>query len=303
MSAGYVKPAEAERILGVDRRTLKKWASAGHIKFLQPGGKGQRLYDVSSVGVTAPATAPTNGPVKAIYARVSTRKQLPDLKVQIDDLKAKYPDHVVFSDCASGLNFKRKGLLSLLQLAFERRLQVVRIAYRDRLCRFAYDLIEHILKSHGAEICVESDDQHSPEQELAEDVVAIITVFGARLYGARSGRSRKQAAAAGAAAAAAAAAAASAGGSSGGSSGGGGAEAEGTFQTGSGLGWAAADLQGVDAPDREAGGGVEAVLRGGEDSLQLCTQPRKKRKQTQRDSASNGLAPAASAGMGKQPSN
>jgi len=51
MSAGYVKPAEAERILGVDRRTLKTWASAGHIKFLQPGGKGQRLYDVSSVGV------------------------------------------------------------------------------------------------------------------------------------------------------------------------------------------------------------------------------------------------------------
>ena len=193
----YVSAGQAEKALGVERRTLIRWAEAGQIKFLRPGGTGHWRFDVSSVGQTDPtATVPSTGPVKAIYARVSTRKQLPDLQDQIEALKAKYPDHVVFSDCASGLNFKRKGLLSLLQLALERRLQVVRVAYRDRICRFAYDLIEHILTQHGAKIEVENNDQHAPEQELAEDVVSIITVFGARLYGSRSGRARKASAAA-----------------------------------------------------------------------------------------------------------
>ena len=67
--------------------------------------------------------------IEAIYARVSTRKQLDDLQSQIRTLTAKYPDHTVFSDCASGLDFKRKGLLSLLQLTFEGRLRLVRIAH------------------------------------------------------------------------------------------------------------------------------------------------------------------------------
>ena len=66
----------------------------------------------------------------------------------------------------------------------------MRVAYRDRLCRFAYDLIEHIFKHHGTKITVESDDASSPEGELAEDVLSIITVFSARMYGRRSGISR-----------------------------------------------------------------------------------------------------------------
>jgi len=91
------------------------------------------------------------------------KKQLLNLQNQIDALKAKYPDHVVFIDCASGLNFKRKGLLLLLQLAFDRRLQVVRVAYRDRICCCAYDLIERIRTKHGGKIEVGNNDQHPPE--------------------------------------------------------------------------------------------------------------------------------------------
>ena len=135
----------------------------------------------------------SNNCIEAIYARVSTRKQLDDLQSQIRTLTTKYPDHVVFSDCASGLNFKRKGLLSLLQLSFEGRLRLVRIAHRDRLCRFAFDLLEYVFLKHGAKIYVEASDlPSSAESELAEDVLAVITVFGARLHGARSaGRRRK----------------------------------------------------------------------------------------------------------------
>ena len=142
---------------------------------------------------SGPPSSTSNNFIEAIYARVSTRKQLDDLQSQIRTLTTKYPDHVIFRDCASGLNFKRKGLLSLLQLAFEGRLRLVRIAHRDHLCRFAFDLLEYVFLKHGTKIHVEASDlPSSAESELAEDVLAVITVFGARLHGARSsGRRRK----------------------------------------------------------------------------------------------------------------
>lgn len=193
--AHYVKAAEAEKLWGVERRTLFRLARSGQIPYLRPGGKGHWLFDSSVLSSTKAAVSESEVSIKAIYARVSTRKQLPNLKTQIQELEEKYPDHVVFSDCASGLNFKRKGLQSLLQLAFERRLQVVRVAHRDRFCRFAYDLIEHILQIHGAKIVVEADDMQTPtaERELADDIISIITVFGARLHASRSGAARKKA--------------------------------------------------------------------------------------------------------------
>jgi predicted site-specific integrase-resolvase len=130
------------------------------------------------------------GRVDAIYARVSTRKQLDDLERQLAALRAAHTGAKEFSDCASGLNFKRKGLKAILQLAFEGRLRYVYVAHKDRLCRFAYDLIEHVLDKHGAKIVVDAQDQHSAsvEQDLADDVLAVVTVFGARLHGRRSGQ-------------------------------------------------------------------------------------------------------------------
>ena len=130
--------------------------------------------------------------VDVIYGRVSTRKQLGHLTTQISNLQAKHPGCRVFKDCASGLNFKRKGLQALLQLAAQGRVRHVHVAYKDRLCRFAYDLVEFVLKQHDTKIIVDADDDQSPEQDLADDVLSIITVFGARLYGKRSGGRRRQ---------------------------------------------------------------------------------------------------------------
>jgi hypothetical protein len=42
---------------------------------------------------------------KIIYARVSSPAQRGDLQRQSDDLRAKYPTHVLITDIASGINF------------------------------------------------------------------------------------------------------------------------------------------------------------------------------------------------------
>ena len=204
MSSYYVKATEAERILGVERRTLFRWAKAGHIPYIQKNGKHHHWYfdrnallglarssTCSSGEQTTKACLVDEERIDVIYARVSTRKQIGHLEGQIESLQAKYPSCIVFRDCASGLNFKRKGLLSLLQLVLARRVRVVHVTYRDRLCRFAYDLIEYLFLKHDTTICVEAHDSNAPEHELAEDVIAIITVFGARMYGRRS-RSKRQ---------------------------------------------------------------------------------------------------------------
>lgn len=292
----YVKPGVAEKQLGVDRRTLQKWARTGAIRSVQPGGVGrERLYDVGSVGIGAAsgatvavnATAPALGGaadatrasadsdlVDAVYARVSTRKQLDDLGTQLCDLQRRHPGARVFSDVGSGLNFKRKGLLSLLELAFEGRLRSVHVAHKDRLCRFAFDLLEHVLRRHGAQIVVDAHDGDaaaaSPELELAEDVLAVVTVFGARLYGKRSAgnrRKRKRDGAVDGAGAAEAGAEDDQGASSThGADGAGadGAEAQGDARPApAGLGWAAADLQGAHGLDSDAEADAEGLLRGG----------------------------------------
>ena len=82
---------------------------------------------------------------------------------------------------------------NLLRLAFERRLGRIHVAHKDRLCRFGFDLVEYVLNQHGATIVVDANSSPvSDEQELAEDVLSIVTVFGARLHGKRSGQGRKR---------------------------------------------------------------------------------------------------------------
>ena len=195
-----IKAAEAERLLGVERRTLFRWARSGRLPYVRQGPHGHWRFERSAVlalCVGASASQEEAAPdqrVDVIYARVSTRKQLPHLETQVADLRAKYPDCIVFRDCASGLNFKRKGLEALLQLVLARRVRVVHLAYRDRLCRFAYDLLERLFAQHDTALVVEAHGDAAPESDLADDILAIITVFGARLYGRRSrgARGRKE---------------------------------------------------------------------------------------------------------------
>lgn len=197
MPPQYARSGAVCRTLGIDKRTLRKWGEEGGIAYIEL--RGQRHYDLASIathGTTGSQAVFDEMPerIDVVYGRVSTRKQRDNLQRQLDQLTAKYPHATILSDCASGLNFfNRKGLKKVLQLAFKRRLRTLHIAYKDRLCRFGYDLIEYVLNEHGANIVVEERDEEaaSPERELADDLVSIVSSLGARLHGKRSGGNRK----------------------------------------------------------------------------------------------------------------
>jgi predicted site-specific integrase-resolvase len=195
----FVNATEASRLLGVERRTLFRWSKAGRLPYVREGDKGHWHFHLETIRnlsirnekapdavcAAKPQEEKADKRIEVIYARVSTRKQLGYLDTQIKNLQATYPSAIVYRDCASGLNFKRKGLQSLLQQVLAGRIRVVHVAYRDRLCRFAYDLIESVFKYHGTEITVAAHYSLSPE--LADDVLSISTVSGARVHARRSG--------------------------------------------------------------------------------------------------------------------
>ena len=57
------------------------------------------------------------------------------------------------------------------------------IAHKDRLCRFGFDYFLFLAKENGCEIIVVNQESLSPQQEMVEDLMAIIHTFSCRLYG------------------------------------------------------------------------------------------------------------------------
>lgn len=182
MDGKYVCGAEIKKILGVADSTLREWADTGKIKsFRTPGG--QRRYEITDL-FTGPSaiTKPKSG---IVYARVSSGKQRDDLDRQVAFLRIKYPDHIVITDIASGINWKRKGLKTILELANKGDIYEVVVAARDRLCRFAFELIEHVLSIHNVRITVLDAAEMSPERELQDDLLSIVQIFCCRRNGKR----------------------------------------------------------------------------------------------------------------------
>ena len=178
----YYSSKETCKRLDICRKTLQNWANDGKIKYIRTEGDW-RKYDLDGY-LDENNLLPK---IKVCYCRVSSYDQKEDLVRQVSYLTDKYPEHEIIKDIGSGINFKRKGLLKLIDLAMLNKLEDVVITYKDRLCRIGYDLIEHIIKTYSnAKIIIENIESKSSAQEITEDLIEIITVYSSRLYGSRS---------------------------------------------------------------------------------------------------------------------
>jgi putative resolvase len=188
----YLNPKDAAKLFNVTTRTLFTWEASGKIKCIRTNG-GHRRYVLSSFPCTKEITSSEKQTRRKIcYCRVSTRSQLSDLERQITFFKQEYPGYEIIKDIGSGLNFKRKGLQTVLDSAEKGNLEEVVVTHKDRLCRFGFELIERIVTKHNGKILVLDQEKTSPEEELVKDLISIITVFSSRLYGLRSNSIKKQ---------------------------------------------------------------------------------------------------------------
>jgi putative resolvase len=130
------------------------------------------------------------------YARVSSHDQKPDLIRQQEMLAlfcaANGWEYELISDLGSGMNYNKRGLRKLLQGIIQRDISRVVLTHKDRLLRFGAELVFSLCELNNVEVVlVNKGGEPSFEEELAQDVLEIITVFSARLYGSRSRKNKK----------------------------------------------------------------------------------------------------------------
>ena len=186
-----VKIGEAATMLGVSIKTLRAWEASGELIPTRKSRAGTRYYSTGTLLGFSNEFAPTVG-----YARVSSHDQKADLERQHSALEsycaAKGWQTYIIKDLGSGMNYHKKGLQELLELILKRKMKRLVITHKDRLLRFGTELVFTLCELQGIEIVIiHQGEQPSFEEELAQDVLEIITVFSARLYGSRAKKHRK----------------------------------------------------------------------------------------------------------------
>ena len=134
----------------------------------------------------------------AVYARVSSheQKQKGDLQRQIQQASnfcrlQSEQELKIYQDVGSGLNVKRKGLLRLCQSIERGDIKRLVITYPDRLTRFGFQYLERYFGSFNTTIqVIHQKANQTLEEELVQDLIAIVTSFSGRIHGLRSAKAR-----------------------------------------------------------------------------------------------------------------
>jgi putative resolvase len=191
-------PKNFSKLVGVSVFTLQRWDRNGTLAAHRTP-TNRRYYTHDQYLQYRGLISNEQGKTIA-YARVSSPSQKKDLLMQKDALRAYCVEHKIkvdqwIEDIGSALNYKRKGFNQIIEEIELGHVKRVVIGYEDRFVRFGYDWFEAFCERHGTEIVVTNGEAFSPEQELVKDLLAIVTVFSARLHGLRSHKNAIRAAA------------------------------------------------------------------------------------------------------------
>lgn len=192
----FVGGKEASKILGVHQRTLYQWDKKGEIETIRTTGN-KRLYNVkkylsSKIKISNECTNLDEldnkmEKLNICYVRVSSQGQKDDLERQKLLMKTKYPNYIIIEDIGSGLNLSKRGINKIIHLGITGKINELVVAYKDRLTRYGFELIEEIIKkySNGKIIILNKSEEISQEEELVKDIMAIMNVYVAKLNGLR----------------------------------------------------------------------------------------------------------------------
>lgn len=183
----FVKRGEACKKLGINWQTLYKLGDNKEIDSVKIGG--HTVYNVDKY--LREKMVLHKERVRVCYCRVSSAKQKEDLDRQVKYMQDKFPAHTIIKDIGSGINYERKGLQEILSKAINGELEELVIAYKDRLTRFGYEMIEWIIKkySNGRIIIINKSEESTPTEELTKDILSIMNVYVAKVNGLRKYKS------------------------------------------------------------------------------------------------------------------
>jgi putative resolvase len=188
-----LRVSKAAHELGLHPFTVRKWIKQGKIHAVWVGQEARvpRSEIERLVGKS-------DGRLLVLYGRVSGQGQIHDLDTQLARLQAwskaeragKTP--LILSDIGSGLKASRKQMNRLLKLVIEDQVAEIAVTYADRLTRFGQEYLQVLFDSFGVTFTVlELGEDKTPEQELTDDLLALIASFSGRLYGMRSHKQKE----------------------------------------------------------------------------------------------------------------
>ena len=172
---------QAANQLGVSVSTLRRWDETG-VLVAQRTPKGHRRYDLSKINPNLTRNKVEQQRKTIAYARVSSHEQKSDLQRQIEMLELYCSSQgwsfKVISDLGSGRNYHKKGLKRLLDDILDNKIDRLVLTHKDRLLRFGAELVFALCEARQVEVVIINQGENlSFEEELAQDVLEIITVF------------------------------------------------------------------------------------------------------------------------------
>ena len=196
MSRKLVPIHEAAEALGVSAQTLRRWEREGRLLPDERTAGGRRRYDLARLKPEKFRSQAEAVRKTVAYARVSSHDHKDDLERQKQVLELYCARQgwtfEVIADLGSGMNYHKKGLKKLLEAIIEGQVGRLVITHKDRLLRFGAELVFAICEAKNVEVVILNQGEDTTfEEDLAKDVLEIITVFSARLYGSRSRKNQK----------------------------------------------------------------------------------------------------------------
>ncbi len=191
----YVSIGAAALALGVSVTTLRRWEANGKLVPEHTPG-GHRRYDLAKLQPELFRAVQEAERRTIAYARVSSPDQKDDLERQKQVLELYCARQgwtfEVVADLGSGMNYRKKGLKKLLAAIIDGSVGRLVVTHKDRLLRFGAELVFAICEAKNVEVVILNQGEDTTfEEDLAKDVLEVVTVFAARLYGRRSHKNRK----------------------------------------------------------------------------------------------------------------
>ena len=187
-----LRSGEVAKRLGLHPLTVRRWVKEGKIAAIPIGREAripitevERLLGEQRAGLVV------------LYGRVSRQDHKEELQRQVQQLEQwallarTGQKTMILTDIGSGLNTERKNLHRLLALVQDYQVAEVVVTFSDRLTRFGLAYLQALFSGYGVTLTVlHPDEDNTPEEELTQDLLALIASFAGRLYGLRSRRQK-----------------------------------------------------------------------------------------------------------------
>ena len=191
----WISIGKIAELFGVTTQSIRDWTKQGKLSAKRTLGNHRR-YNLEEIEQKLGIESESKTTI--LYSRVSAHDQKEDLLRQKQELKnyseeQQICNFIEISEIGSGLNYEKRGLKKLLTLVLSGKAKRIVVSYKDRLMRFASQILEQVCVAQNVEIVVLNERPVKKFEEIVvEDVLSVLTVYCAKIYGRRSHERRKK---------------------------------------------------------------------------------------------------------------